>query len=334
MSPTSDHRGVTTAGPEWRGAVLVTGASSGIGRSTALTLARAGFSTFGAVRADSDGAALAADSNGRVRPVRLDVTDPEQIQTVADLLTRELGDRGLVGLVNNAGVGLTGPLELLSLDRFRGLLEVNVVGPLALTQSLLPLLRVGHGRVVNIGSVGGRITMPFAGPLNASKYAVVALNDALRMELAPWHVDVVLVEPASIRTRAVDTLAADVDGTVAALPPDRRPLYEHRYRTMVGHAVARERRGSPPDVVADTVLTALTASRPRTRYPVGKDARVLLTAAHLLPDRLLDRVRLRVLGVPTAGPRAQQQRPTTAAPDAVSPPTSRSKLRVRLPHRR
>lgn len=311
----ADHRAVPPAEPASRGAVLVTGASSGIGRATALSLARAGFSTFGAVRADTDGATLASDSNGAVRPVCLDVTDPEQIHTVTHLLTRELGARGLAGLVNNAGIGLTGPLELLSLDRFRELLEVNLVGPLALTQALLPLLRVGHGRVVNIGSVGGRIAMPFAGPLNASKYALAALNDALRMELAPWHVDVVLVEPASITTRAVDTLAADVDVdvTIEGFPPERRPLYEHRYRTMVGRAVARERRGSPPKVVADAVLTALSASRPATRYPVGKDARVLLTAARLLPDRLLDRLRLRALGLSAAGPRPEAWPPAAAS---------------------
>lgn len=312
--PTPDHRAVPTAASASRGAVLITGASSGIGRATALRLARAGFLTFGAVRNDTDGVNLTYDSNGAVRPIRLDVTDPEQIHTATGLLTHELGNRGLAGLVNNAGVGLTGPLELLSLDRFRDLLEVNLVGPLALTQALLPLLRVGHGRVVNIGSVGGRITMPFAGPLNASKYALAALNDALRMELAPWHIRVVLVEPASIATRAVDTLAADVDATVAGFPPDRRLLYEQRYRTMVDRALARERRGSPPGVVADTVLTALTAARPRTRYPVGKDARVLLTAARLLPDRLLDRVRLRALGLSTAGPRPEEQPPAPAMP--------------------
>jgi NAD(P)-dependent dehydrogenase (short-subunit alcohol dehydrogenase family) len=169
-----------------RGAVVVTGASSGIGRACVLALAEAGFEVFAGVRDPGDGRALVdatRGAGGGLRPLRLDVTDPELVASAAATVAEAVGDAGLAGLVNNAGVGLVWPLELVPADELRRLFEVDLFGQLAVTQALLPQLRAASGRIVNMGTVGDRITMPFGGPLNACKYALAACNDALRMEL-------------------------------------------------------------------------------------------------------------------------------------------------------
>ena len=175
------------------GAVVVTGASSGIGRACALHLAALGLQVFAGVRRAEDGAALQAASSARLTPMLLDVADETSIRAATDTITAAVGEAGLAGLVNNAGIGVAGPLEFLPLAEFRTQLEVNVTGQLAVTQALLPLLRQGRGRIVNMGSIGGRIAAPFVGPYSASKFALEALTDALRMELRPWGLHVAIV---------------------------------------------------------------------------------------------------------------------------------------------
>lgn len=280
------------------GSVVVTGASSGIGRACALLLARTGFQVFGGVRKDSDARSLQDESEGHLTPLLLDVTDPDIIAESVAIVAEAVGGAGLAGLVNNAGVGIAWPLEYVPLDTFRRQFEVCVFGHLAVTQAFLPLIRRATGRIVNIGSVGDRITIPFGGPLNASKYALASVNDALRMELSPWGLHVCLIEPGSIRTRAGDELESKMDPTVAQFSPTGRSRYADAYRAMVVHASAQERAGSSPEVVARTVRQALTASRPKTRYLVGATAHPLAALAKVLPDRLLDQVRLRFLGMP------------------------------------
>lgn len=275
-------------------AVLVTGASTGIGRATVLRLARDGFTVFAGVRKDADGQKLQAEAP-HVTPIMLDVTDQGHITNAAEYIARTAGR--LDGLVNNAGVGVTGPLEHVSLDTLRWQYEVNVFGQIAVIQAMLPLLREAKGRVITVGSVGSWITMPFGGPLCSSKHAVRSLNDALRMELKPWGMEVVLIEPGSIKTPAVDKVEADVAPTLEAMGTAGRQLYGQAYQTMVANAMTRERSGSEPDVVAQAVRHALTARRPHARYPVGKDSRLLSTLARLLPQRTLDSLRMRALGI-------------------------------------
>jgi NAD(P)-dependent dehydrogenase (short-subunit alcohol dehydrogenase family) len=183
------------------------------------------------------------------------------------------------------------------LEEFGRQFEVNVLGHLAVAQAFLPLIRAATGRIVNVGSVGGRVTMPFGGTLSAPRRALVAVNDALRMELHPWGIHVVLIEGGSISTRAVDKLEAAAEATIEKLPAAGRALYADAYGTAVARAAARTRAGSPPEVVAEAVLRALTDPAPKTRYPVGADARVLLALSEVLPDRLLDRLRFRVFGL-------------------------------------
>ncbi|MGW7465164.1 SDR family oxidoreductase [Streptomyces xantholiticus] len=267
--------------------VLVTGASTGIGRATALMLAREGFTVFAAVRKESDGVALGAT----VTPITLDITDPGQIAAAADAIGR------LDALVNNAGVGVTGPLEFVSLDTLRWQYEVNVFGQIAVTQAMLPKLRDSQGRVVTVGSVGSWITLPFGGPLCSSKHAIRSLNDALRMEVRPWGIRAVLIEPGSIHTSAVDKLEGEVEPRLEAIGDEGRRLYGTAYRTMATSGLKEERSGSSPDVVARAVLHALTARRPRSRYPVGKKSRLMSTLGRVVPQYTLDRLRLRVLGL-------------------------------------
>jgi NAD(P)-dependent dehydrogenase (short-subunit alcohol dehydrogenase family) len=173
--------------------------------------------------------------------------------------------RGLKALVDNAGIGVVSPMELVSLDSLRWQFEVNVFGQVDVTQEFLLLLRRANGPLVVIGSIGDRFTPPFGGPLAASKTAIASMTDAFRQELAPWGIRVVLVEPASIHTDAVDKLERDGIEAANEFPPDGRELYQESYLSMVGTALKRERRGSLPDVVADKILKVLKKSRPRAR---------------------------------------------------------------------
>lgn len=274
--------------------VLVTGASSGIGRATALHLARVGFEVFAGVRRDADGKRLLAEV-AHVRPLTLDVTDPAQIKAAATEVERTAGR--LDGLVNNAGIGIAAPVEFVALDALRRTYEVNVIGQVAVIQAMLPLLRAARGRVVNLGSIGDRMSIPFGGALASSKSAFAALNDALRMELRPWGIEVALIEPASIHTDAIDKLETEADTALDTMGPDGRALYGDRLRTMVTTFARSERRGSSPDVVARAIHHALTVREPQARYLVGKDSRRMALMARWLPHHALDRLRLRVFGL-------------------------------------
>jgi NAD(P)-dependent dehydrogenase (short-subunit alcohol dehydrogenase family) len=276
----------------------VTGASSGIGRACTLSLASAGFRVFAGVRKEEDAQALEDAATGRLTPLFLDVTDPDSVASAAETVEEAVGEVGLAGLVNNAGVGVAWPLELVPIDELRHQFEVNVFGQLSVTQAFLPLIRAGRGRIVNIGSVGGWITMPFGGPLCASKHALKSFNDALRMELYPWGIHVSLIEPGAISTRAVDKLEAGVEATIEEFSTPGRSRYADAFRTMAKRAIAHERSGSPPAVVAEAVLHALTTKRPKARYPVGAGSRLQSTLTRVLPDRLLDQMLVRTLGLP------------------------------------
>lgn len=284
--------------------VLITGASSGIGRATALRLSADGHHVFAGVRKPEDAESLQQAARGDLSPLLLDVTDEGALARSADLVSGHVGERGLDGLVNNAGIGAFWPLEIISLADLRRQLEVNVVGQLAVTQAFLPLLRVAQGRIVIIGSIGDRITMPFAGPVAASKSAVAAISDALRQELAPWAIAVILLEPASIHTNAVDKLERDMKRAVAGFGDEQLELYGATFPRAIQAGLARERQGSPPDVVADAVAHALSTRRPRAHYLVGKDARRLAAISSLLPVAVLDLLRRRLFRLPAPGSRA------------------------------
>jgi NAD(P)-dependent dehydrogenase (short-subunit alcohol dehydrogenase family) len=278
--------------------VVVTGASTGIGRAIAVTLADAGYHVFGGVRRESDGTALTELTHGTLTPLLMDVTDAAAVSAAAETVKRAVGHAGLAGLVNNAGIGLTWPMELVPGDQLRWQYDVNVFGQVNVIQAFLPLVRQAAGRIVNIGSVGDRLTMPYGAPLTSSKWAFASITEALRLELRPWGIHVVLIEPASIHTDAVGKVEADAKRVLKQFDDLQQAQYGTSYRSMIDRAIAREKNGSSPQVVADVVLQALTAATPRTRYLVGKDARRLAFLARWMPDRLFDRLRVRLFGLP------------------------------------
>jgi NAD(P)-dependent dehydrogenase (short-subunit alcohol dehydrogenase family) len=264
------------------GTVLVTGASTGIGEAAVLHLKTLGFDAVGAVRKDEDAERLEARG---VRTVRIDVTDAGQIAAARD----ELGEVALAGLVNNAGIAVAAPLEFLPPAELGRQLEVNVVGQHAVTQTLVPLLRRGRGRIVNLGSIGDRIVAPMTGPYHVSKFALRAWNDTLRLELSPWGIQVVLVEPGAVATPIWETSIAAAERLQQRLPSGVEELYGRAIAAARTSARRSAARGMPADQVATVVAQALTVRRPRTRYLVGTDARITAMVAHL-PDRLRDRL--------------------------------------------
>ena len=271
---------------------MVTGTSSGIGRATVLELTRLGFKIFASVRKANDAEALAKIAPG-VTPLIFDVADEQSVAVAAERIEAMVGDAGLYGLVNNAGVGTFGPVEGIPLGEWRRQMEINVIGQVAVIQAFLPLLRKARGRIVNIGSIGGRTTIPFGGALCASKHAVEAINDALRMELKHWGISVSLVAPGSIHTNAADRMVADGEAMMKQMRPDRLSLYEQRFRHMLNTMSKDEMSGSSPEVVAKVVARALTDLRPKTRYPAGKRSVFLAVMASILPTRVFDSIKLR-----------------------------------------
>jgi NAD(P)-dependent dehydrogenase (short-subunit alcohol dehydrogenase family) len=274
--------------------VLITGASTGIGRATALGLAASGWTVLAGVRKAADGEALSAAGGERVLALELDVTDQAQIEGAVERVG-ELAPGGLDALVNNAGIGFGGPLELVPVDDLRSQFEVNVIGPVALTQALLPALRRARGRIVFVSSVGGRVAMGFTAPYAASKHAIEAIGDALRVELRSSNVQVALVEPGSVATPIWDKSRAQGDGL--SVPAELAAQYGHVPAAMNKVLEDTERRGIPPEQVAATIERALTARRMKARYLIGRDAKAMLLARRLLPDHVFDRVARRALGV-------------------------------------
>ncbi len=281
---------------------LITGASTGIGRVTTLRLARAGWRVLAGVRDPGAGERLLEQAPaGQVIPLILDVTDAGQIEQARARVREETSPTGgspagcLDALVNNAGIGVGGPLELLSPEDLRWQFEVNVFGQVAVTRALLPALRAARGRIVLLSSIGGLVSVPFNGPYAASKHAIEALGDALRGELYSSNVGVSLVEPGAVKTpiwgKAQETAGA------WEIPAELRQEYGRVPAAFAKLLADTERRGVTPEQVAATIERALTARRPRARYLVGRDARGMVLAHSLLPTRVFDRVLRRVLGI-------------------------------------
>lgn len=272
--------------------VLVTGASRGIGRATVERLARAGWTVLAGVRQESDGAALVTALGDRVRFVTLDITDDAQVRDLAG----QLGD-SLDAVVNNAGVVVGGPVEALSLDELRRQLDVNVVGQVAVTQTVLPLLRRSRGRIVFVSSLSGRIVTPMTGAYNASKFAIEAIADALRMELWPWGISVSVVEPAQTDTDMWRKADLQLEETLSSVNEEQRTLYAQHIEGMRKSIPKSQAMAASPDGVAESIERALTDRRPKPRYIVGTGPRVQYNIARLMPTAVLDSAIRRQSGI-------------------------------------
>ena len=270
--------------------VLITGASTGIGAACAIRLAAAGMHVYAGVREDAAGAALRAQNPALITPLHIDVTDADSIAAAVATLDAQLGDAGLNGLINNAGIAIGGPLEVLPMNEIRRQFDVNVFGALAVTQAFLPQLRRARGRIVNMGSIAGRIALPFLGPYCMSKSALRAMTHALRLEVDAWGIDVALVEPGAIATPIWKKSNAAADVMQASLQNDTLAHYS-RHLEGIRRVIAKaEEQAISADAVARAVEHALTAARPKTEYLVGNDARMRAAINPVLPQFLQDRL--------------------------------------------
>jgi len=270
--------------------VLVTGASTGIGEATSRHLKSLGFDVLAGVRKDEDAERLGAAG---LDTVKLDVTDSASIQG----LRSRFADAPLAGLVNNAGVAVAGPLEFIPIEDLRRQLDVNLIGQMAVTQAVLPALRRARGRIVNISSIGGRLALPMVGPYAASKFGLEGLSDTLRRELGRFGVDVILIEPGGVKTPIWAKSTEAADQMAEGMPPEAEQLYGPLMDKIRAESKRiSERTGIDASEVAETIGTALTTDKPKTRYLVGKDAKGRWAVAKRVPDRVMDRLIARQMG--------------------------------------
>lgn len=275
--------------------VLVTGAARGIGRATALHLATAGFDVYAATRQASDAASLVAERRPRLTPITLDITNAADIDALDDVLPNQLD-----GVVNNAGIVVGGPLEVLPIEDLRRQLEVNVVGQVAVTQAVLPRLRAAKGRVVFVSSVSGLVVTPTMGAYNASKFAIEAIADVFRLELAPWGIRVVSILPAQTDTDLWRTADEVLETAAGSMDPAQRQLYAEHIEGMRRSIPKAQRIAAPVTVVVRAIEKALTTSRPRARYVVGAAPRAQVALAKFMPTPVLDAALRKAAGISSA----------------------------------
>jgi NAD(P)-dependent dehydrogenase (short-subunit alcohol dehydrogenase family) len=282
---------------ESRGAILITGTSTGIGRATALHLDDLGFRVFATVRNAQDANALHAEGSEKLTPVLLDVTDEVAIKAGVDEIGQAVGEAGLWGLVNNAGVGFTGPLEFVPLDELRWLFEVNVFGPLALCQAFLPLIRRARGRIVNVSSSASLFVAPFHGPYSAAKRALNGFSDAMRLELRPFGVHVATVLCGSVQTPIWEKGGQLALRIAERYPPEMQALYGSAFQQLGNFFRRMGGSGVTPEVAAKTITHSVTATKPKNTYFVGTDARLFNLGDKLVHGRLREWLLMRTIGL-------------------------------------
>jgi len=273
-----------TASPEIQEMVIITGASTGIGAATARELARRGFHVLAGVRRDRDADAIRGPG---IEPLIIDITHPDHIRALATRVHGDPQGRAVRALVNNAAIGVNAPVEAFAIDEWRRLFEVNLFGHIAVTQTLLPALIRSKGRVVNISSVGGKIAMATYGPYAGTKFALEAVSDSLRREIAPFGVQVVVVEPGAVRTEMPGRAIATAHELASTMTPEQSQRYGGLVQAITAQTAHYTQSGLPADAAAKVIAKAVTARKPRTRYTVGREA-ALLTLVRILPDRILD----------------------------------------------
>ena len=282
----------TQAEPLRREIVVVTGASAGIGAATARELAKRGFHVVAGVRRGADANSL---RTANLEPVMLDITNEAEIAALVTHITNDPERRPLRALVNNAGVSVNAPIEVLPLPEWRRLFDVNLFGHVAMIQALLPSLIGSRGSIVNISSVGGKVAMASYGPYAGSKFALEAVSDSLRREVEPLGVKVIVIEPGAVTTEMLNRVAATGERIINAMTAGQRGRYETLMHSIISQAQAAIPRGVPAEEVGRVIADAITNKRPRTRYTVGRDAAMIVRLVRFLPDRMLDSLLARSL---------------------------------------
>ena len=281
-----------------RGFVVVTGTSTGIGAASVTRLANLGFHVFAGVRREEDAEAARSAGNGNVTPLLIDITDAGMIAEGAKTVEQAVAERGLAGLVNNAGIVTTGPLEYQPLDDFRRQLEVNLIGHLAVIQAFLPLVRRGGGRIVNVGSIGGLLVVPIEGAYSASKFGLEALSDALRLELRQWKIHVSHVDPGVTDTPIFGKTLIELDRALDVLHERGHDEYDAQFAAVRKVVEKSPESAAPADDLAKAIEHALTADKPKTRYHAGHGSKEAYMAARTLSDRAKDMAVAREIGLP------------------------------------
>jgi NAD(P)-dependent dehydrogenase (short-subunit alcohol dehydrogenase family) len=277
-----------------KGAIVITGASTGMGEHCAVGLAQRGYRVFAGVRKATDGESLRLRGGASLEPLILDVTNEAQVQDAARTVERALAGAPLSALWNNAGISVNGPLEFIELDALRRQLEVNVIGQVAATQAFLPMLRRARGRILTTGSVGGFFTTPMLIPYCMSKFAMEAMSDGLRRELRPHGVDVILLEPGGIKSKIWDKGINESEEFVRKAPPQMMEIYGSLVNALRRLAPQMERDAHSPQAVLDCVVHALESPRPKTRYRMGHNSTVQRIVS-FLPDRWQDALVARMM---------------------------------------
>jgi short-subunit dehydrogenase len=274
-----------------KGAILITGASSGVGEACAIHLDRLGFRVFAGVLTEAESEALQQKTSDRLTPVILDITKEECIASTAEIVTNAIGSQPLAGLINNAGIALLGPLEVSRISDIRNQLEVNVIGQVAVTQAFLPLLRKSRGRIINIGSICGMMPSPFYGVYPASKSALESITDSLRLELQPWDIKVSLIQLGPVESAIFDKMLVAADELEKSLPRDRSNLYQDAFAALHKWLANGGKEGLPrisTDIAVKIITEALTAKNPKSRYFVASNFVKLWALIRFLPDRMFD----------------------------------------------
>ncbi|MFG1928049.1 SDR family oxidoreductase [Cryptosporangium sp. NPDC048952] len=261
--------------------IVITGASTGIGAATARELAGRGYHVLAGVRREQD-----APSAPNIEPAILDITDPAQVEALA----AKVGHTPVKALINNAGIAVNAPVEALPLSEWRRQFDVNLFGHIAVTQALLPALLRSAGRIVNISSIGGRIALPTYGAYAGTKFALEAVSDALRRELAPHGVKVVIVQPGGVKTEMTSRATTLVNQLAANMTAEQNDRYDPLVQAIISHSAAFTKAGRTAAQAAKVVAKAATDRKPRARYTIGRDAALMTRLSRVLPDRVLDRV--------------------------------------------
>lgn len=270
--------------------VVVTGTSTGIGRACALRMDKMGYHVFASVRREEDANSLRDVTSERLIPIMMDVTDSQAVSAAANQVADSVGKAGIDGLVNNAGVAVVGPLEFLPTAALRRSLEINVIAQVGVTQAFMPLLRKTQGRIVYMSSVSGRIAAPFMGPYAASKFALEAICDSLRVELREWDMFVSVIQPGATKSAIWDKSTDRAMQMIAKLPPQASEFYGDMIRAAFDFQKKHAKSQVSPELVVDAVIHALTTRKPKTRYRVGPQSTGADLIARFLPDRLRDQL--------------------------------------------